>query len=399
MKKVLFATTALVATAGYASADVALSGSAQMGVQGGSGTTITQFVQDIDVTFTMSGETDSGITFGAAIDLDESASGVGTDDAGVAIFVSGDFGTLTMGDTDGGFDAGMQEVNIGSPGSINDNETTHSGYSGNSGLDGLYDGQILSYSYSVSGFTITGSIEMDDDAGATAAFVGANNGAIDGALVAPVTGADPAPFNIPGYAGAILAGDGLTGDAIYGIGASYAGSFGGGSYTVGAGYQTVQDFDADLAGAQGITIMGISATVALDSGFSAGFNYSQIDVEGLGIAARAGNAPDALGAAVIASNFSGTHMAIGASYAFGDITVHANYGQYDWDPTAYAYDSSGYGLAASYDLGGGLSAHIGYGSSSIDALNASADGYYGASGPAAATGTSSNWSLGVAMSF
>ncbi len=372
MKKVLFATTALVATAGYASADVALSGSAQMGVQGGSGGAITQFVQDIDVTFTLSGETDSGITFGAAVDLDESAGGVGRDDAGVAIFVSGDFGTLTMGDTDGGFDAGMQEVNIGSPGSINDNETSHSGYSGNAGLDGLYDGQVLSYSYSVSGFTITGSIEMDDDGNTNSQPTAAPTAA-------------PLPFNIDLADASMINGDGLTGDAVYGIGASYAGSFGGGSYTIGAGYQTVNDIDAVNAGSQSITVMGISATVALDNGLSAGVNYSQIDVSGL----------------VTTADFSGTHMAIGASYAFGDITVHANYGQFDWDPTATAVDSSGFGLAASYDLGGGLSAHIGYGSSSIDAINAEATGLAVVSNGAAAatTGTSSNWSVGVAMSF
>ncbi len=390
MKKVLFATTALVATAGVASADVALTGSAEMGVVGGSGSTITQFHQDIDVTFTLSGETDGGITFGAAVDLDEisgddAAADDINDDGGVAIFISGDFGTLTMGDTDGGFDAGMQEVNIGSPGSIDDAETAHSGYSGNAGLDGLYDGQILSYSYSVSGFTITGSIEMDDDAAA-----GATTNPIV-AAVAPQTN-HAVGFNIPTNSAIIINGDGLTGDAIYGIGASYAGTFGGGSYTIGGGYQTVEDFDAVNAGAQSATVTGISATVALDNGLSAGINYSMFDFSGL------------IPQGTSTASFSGTHMAIGASYAFDDITVHANYGVFDWDPTAFAVDSSGWGLAASYDLGGGLSAHLGYGSSSTDALNASAAGSTGNEGaavlpPVPALGTSSTWSLGVAMSF
>ena len=84
-----------------------------MGIQGGSGfadndsddgdvgNNTTQFVQDINITFTMSGTSDNGLTFGAAIDLSEDAGDVDTDDAGVAIFVSGDFGTLTLGDTDG----------------------------------------------------------------------------------------------------------------------------------------------------------------------------------------------------------------------------------------------------------------------------------------------------------
>jgi outer membrane protein OmpU len=156
MKKVLFATTALVATAGVASADIALSGVAQMGVQGGEDSAIatfgaeqeTQFVQDIDITFTMSGTADNGLTFGAAIDLDENAANVGTDDAGVAIFVSGEWGTLTLGDTDGALDWAMQEVALGGA-SINDNETTHAGYRG-AYLDGSEDGQILRYDYSAS---------------------------------------------------------------------------------------------------------------------------------------------------------------------------------------------------------------------------------------------------------
>ncbi|KKL69695.1 hypothetical protein LCGC14_2112360, partial [marine sediment metagenome] len=71
MKKVLFATTALVASTSFAMADVDLSGVAEMGIFGGDGIE-DQFHTDIDVTFSMSGSTDNGLTFGASIDLDES---------------------------------------------------------------------------------------------------------------------------------------------------------------------------------------------------------------------------------------------------------------------------------------------------------------------------------------
>jgi outer membrane protein OmpU len=353
MKKVLFATTALVATAGFASADVALSGNAQMGVQdretaalvlAEDGTTLadvsrviteeeTQFIQDIDVTFTLSGETPGGITFGAAVDLDENAGAVGTDDAGVSIFISGDFGTLTMGDTDGGFDAGMQEVNVGSPGSINDDETSHAGYNGNGGLDGTFDGQILSYSYSISGFTITGSVELDDTD---------------------------------------------VRDAIYGLGASYTGSFGGGSYTIGAGYQVSPDgtdgpnFTAPVTGtnpdedtlnheSDEDTVYGISATVSLDNGLSAGVTYSEVERENV---VQVSTVDGVAAAAVDLGDVDTTHFGIGASYTFGDITVHANYGEFDSDLDALS--SEGFGLAASYDFGGGLSAHLGYGHSDFE---------------------------------
>ena len=168
MKKVLFASTALVATAGVASAEVALSGSAEMGIYGGSAIE-TQFFQDLDVTFTMSGSTDNGLTFGATVDLDESTGAApalnnNADDGGASIFISGDFGTLTMGDTDGALDWALTDAgNIGNPGSIADDETSHAGYRGNY-LDGVYDGQIVRYDNTFGDFGVAFSVEMDDAA-------------------------------------------------------------------------------------------------------------------------------------------------------------------------------------------------------------------------------------------
>ena len=107
MKKVLFASTALVAFTGAAAADVTLSGRAEMGIFG-STVAETQFFTDIDVTFTLTGETDNGLSFGASIDIDEggnqSAVNDNSDDGGIAIFVRGDFGNVTLGDTDGALD-------------------------------------------------------------------------------------------------------------------------------------------------------------------------------------------------------------------------------------------------------------------------------------------------------
>ncbi|MGP1357669.1 porin [Roseicyclus sp.] len=334
MKKVLFATTALVATAGVASADIALSGSAQMGIQGGNNNATTQFVQDIDVTFTMSGTADNGLTFGAAIDLDENAANVNQDDAGVAIFVSGDFGTLTMGDTDGALDWAMQEVDFNGAASINDDHTSHAGFNGNGGLDGHYDGQILRYDYSFGDFAVAVSVEQDDNQTALGNFFGA----------------------------AIANTAGVTADPIWGLGVRYSGSFGGGSFGVGLGYQFTNDGFDNVAGNQGVAITGLSGRVALDSGFSAALNYSMIEVDG--------------------ANNDGTHMGIGASYTFDAITVHANYGEYDWDPGAILADANGYGLSAAYSFGGGLSAHLGYG--------------YGETGAAAGVST---WSFGLNMAF
>jgi outer membrane protein OmpU len=77
-----------------------------------------------------------------------------------------------------------------------------------------------------------------------------------------------------------------------------------------------------------------------------------------------------------------SHFGIGASYTFDAITVHANYGMFDWDAAAPTPDSHGYGLSAAYDFGGGLSAHLGYGWSDIDGVP-----------------NTSTWSFGLNMAF
>jgi len=168
MKKVLLASTALVAMSGAASAEMSVSGFAEMGIFD-DGVTSAQFHTDVDVTFTGSGTTDNGLTFGMSIDLDESDSTTTTTagspafgasgQGGESIFISGSFGTLTMGDTDGAFDAAMKEAIIG--GSIADNHE-HEGYNGNAGLDGSNDGQILRWDYSFGDFGVHASAELDD---------------------------------------------------------------------------------------------------------------------------------------------------------------------------------------------------------------------------------------------
>ncbi|MCV6593065.1 MAG: porin, partial [Silicimonas sp.] len=176
MKKVLLATTALTLSAGFAAADghagMAVTGSAEMGVFD-NGTDDVQFHTDVDVSFTGTGTTDNGLTFGFNIDLDESigdnndddggaeskATRADTDHGGASIFISGDFGTLTMGDTDGAFDWALTEIVSG--GSIQDNEE-HGAYDGNGGLDGSSDGQILRYDNTIGDFSFAVSYEQDD---------------------------------------------------------------------------------------------------------------------------------------------------------------------------------------------------------------------------------------------
>lgn len=135
MKKVLFATSALVLSAGFASAEVAVSGDGRMGViyDGNDA----QFSSRARVKFTLTGESDSGLSFGGAFRVDQENYTFSNSDgynsrsaargtAG-AVWISGTYGKLSMGDvvsaseaaigdlaevgyTDGGFAGDPEEL-------------------------------------------------------------------------------------------------------------------------------------------------------------------------------------------------------------------------------------------------------------------------------------------------
>ncbi|KAJ57465.1 hypothetical protein ACMU_02880 [Actibacterium mucosum KCTC 23349] len=289
MKKVLFATTALVASAGIAAAEVNLSGSAEMGVVGGSAQE-TQFHTDIDVTFKMEGTTDNGLTFGASIDLDESdGSGSCTLPGGIlangavacsvsgaspafaeksaggeTIFISGDFGTITMGDTDSGFDAVLDEIHsLGGAGSI---DGAHEANTSDGDGVGQPDSQTLSYKNTFNGLEFVVSINLDDAAGSN--------------------------------------------DHHYSIGVGYTFDLASGSVDLGLGYS-----DAGAADA-----FGFSAVVKLDNGFAFGGRYED------------------------ASGASNEAWGVGVGYKTGAYGFNAQYSEKG--------GVDGWGVAAQYDLGG-----------------------------------------------
>jgi outer membrane protein OmpU len=111
MKKILLTTTALVATSGFAMAEMTVSGSADMGLKysdaGGVKTTVES---DVDINFAASGETDGGIAWSAAggvsNDTNSANSGVSTGsvDAG-SMAITGDFGTISVGNVDAAISA------------------------------------------------------------------------------------------------------------------------------------------------------------------------------------------------------------------------------------------------------------------------------------------------------
>lgn len=324
MKTLLLASTALVATAGIAAAEVSISGLAELGIfqnenASGDGSTgdlsKVRVFSDIDVTFSMTGESDGGLSFGASIDLDEAIGPDQTDAArlpNATIFMAYGPMRLTVGDTDSAFDARLTETAIG--GAINDDHTVHPGYNGNSALDEAYGGQEIRFDYSFDAFT--GSLSVAPDRNAT-------------------------DF-----------------DTSWSVGVSYNTALAGLDLGVGLAYQSVDEaaflYDQRL---------GLSLSTKFDNGLTAIVNYTNWTDD-------SSNGAD-----------DGTHWGIGFGYTMNALTIGVNYGEYDVDDN-FASDSSGFGVAVNYDLGGGLQAQLGYGGGDIDG------GSY-----------EDTFSLGVAMSF
>ena len=100
MRKVLLATTAIVAVAGVAQADISISGKFEMGYQTESDdTTYDQdaMFQADTVTFSFTNTTDTGLTISGTSIYDSDAGGA--DES--SFTVGGDFGSVTLGQNDG----------------------------------------------------------------------------------------------------------------------------------------------------------------------------------------------------------------------------------------------------------------------------------------------------------
>lgn len=312
MKKILLATTALVAFAGAASAEVALSGTGIISVIGGSsignyddtkGTFSddgARFLSRADVGFTMSGETDGGLAYGAYIELDEAAL---TADNNETVWVSGAFGKFTIGDTDSAIDWANAEAIQGA--NLTDEYTIHAGALANF-MDEEVDNTIARYEYAMGDFAVAASIEISADEDR---------------------------------------------DTGWSVGATYNMAFAGGSVKFGAGYQDVPDFDGWPNGSFGTPVKGagkllnavfsefdtpvdasvaaVSAKVSMDNGMSAVLSYASLD---------------------FGTEGDGDQYGIGAEYKTGALTVGASYGKIEVE-NEDAVES--YAVGAAYDLGGG----------------------------------------------
>lgn len=157
MKNLLLASTVLVGTAGFAFAEVTVSGDARMGVTYDDAKIDNELAFDsrARVVFTMAGETDGGLTFGATLRADNSsAAASGT--AG-SVFLSGAFGKLSMGDVSSAAENAVGDlVGVGYVGVGDGNEMTYLASS---------DTEIALYTYSAGSLSVMASLGQPDNTG------------------------------------------------------------------------------------------------------------------------------------------------------------------------------------------------------------------------------------------
>jgi outer membrane protein OmpU len=288
MKKIILATTVLVAGVSVAGAEVTLSGDARMGItKAATLNSDAQFSSRARLKFTMSGETDNGLSFGASFRADKATAA--ENGSSGSVFISGAFGKLEMGDVDSAAEAAVGQVaGVGFTGLNDTNEVNYIG-AGASEKD-----PVMLYTYTTGDFTVNlsandsalsttqsygigGSYKMGDykfavgyeDGGAdTKSYVGASGtfGAITAAFVAASQSSTVANRDGQEYALSLVYTTGpiaVTGFyksddrpnaavASYGLGASY--DLGGGAKIVGgvaaddaAGNDTAYDLGATFS--------------------------------------------------------------------------------------------------------------------------------------------------------
>jgi outer membrane protein OmpU len=173
MKKVLLATSALTLSAGFASADVSMSGTGGAGVFGASGADLSVY-SGVDLGFALSGASDNGMTFSASLDmgggqtldtgdfeLDTQDMGV-DDNVSVTIGVSGLTIVLSQDGVDDLYDDD-KAGDIGISGAMGD--LTYSV------VTGLEDADPTSLSIGYTAGAISGSVATSDDGDASTVSV------------------------------------------------------------------------------------------------------------------------------------------------------------------------------------------------------------------------------------
>ena len=308
MKKILLATTMLASVAGYAAADVSVSGDARMGVVSAYVSALdkneTTFSSRMRIKFSGSGTTDGGLSFGGSFRAADAslASDPGTKGS---TFISGAFGKISMGDVDGG-----DEVSVGQ-------------IDGAVGYTGLGSGNSIGY-VSDGGFSLDSSFKDETSYSVKNA---------DAAKVLYTYSVGSVTINA---STAQLSNNANSQRSSYGIGASYAA----GNLTVGLGYgQADLALDVPVIADINGSITDISASAAYTMGattIKAIYQDKQLDVEDV--------------------SASAVSMGVSVKHTIDVIalTAYAISTKFEADMfPGESVSADRYGIGATYDLGGG----------------------------------------------
>jgi outer membrane protein OmpU len=331
-------------SAGFAAADVAVSGSAKMGVVSTDGTA--KFTNTVLFKFAGSGTTDGGLAFGAKVDADDSVDANSTGNSG-SVFISGAFGKITMGSVDSGDAASVGQLAAVGYTSLN---------SGNS------------ISYSADGGGDDSGIGTRTNAGGAKVLYTYSAGALTvNASTAQLSPAEGGP-------------------TAYGIGGSYTA----GDLTIGLGYGVVdgsklsalKSYGTATGGSAVYTTISAAADASVtDLSLSASYVMGATTVKAIyqaktldaSIATQAVTiALPALAATSISTTATSMGMSVVHKIDALSLTGYAVSTELDI-ANALSADNptvSRYGIGFGYDLGGGASVNGGW--ATVDAVTATA---------------------------
>lgn len=339
MKKVLFATTALVLTAGVAAAEVTVSGDGRMGVRydgqkfDAAGTETVgnewNFNSRARVKFTLSGQTDGGLEFGGSFRADQAGDSVASNGAAYglegSVYVSGAFGKIEMGDVVGASEAlfgDFYEVGYSDLLTVGGFENDIPYLTGDNGGFSIANQAV---NVNVNGTGATATTTTTTTAGGYTSGPNLLYTGTFGAFSVAASMSD-------GKAGGMDAGQ------EYAVAAAY--TFG--NYTVGMGYEVA---DGDVVDVDMLTLAGV---------------------------AKFGNTSVKAAVSQLGKDADANWYGLGVSSVFGATTVGGYVQKLD-DKSALNEDVTWWGIGAEYDLGGGAVVKGGIADDDLSGTDAVAD--------------------------
>lgn len=317
MKKILLATTVLAMSAGFAAADVSVSGDGRMGIVSTDG--VSTLWNRMRIKFSGSGTTDGGLSFGGSFRAGEASTADDDEASKGSVFISGAFGKMTMGSVDSG-----DSAVVGQLASV--------------GFTGLGSGNSISYAADGGVLALN---DLDSGASARVLYTYSGNGLTVAASSAQLT-------------------DG--GNSSYGVGVSY--TTGALTLALGTGQVdgTFEDIEREVTttttelvdGDVSITDTSVSATYVMGTTtIKAIYQDKSATLVGVAVAA----------AADIDTSVTATSMGMSVSHAMDAITLTAYTVTTEIDAGDLTDDKptvTRYGIGASYNLGGGASVTAGW---------------------------------------